>query len=109
MEARLLFNLIDWFYEQPVESGAVFSLTRTNKPNVFEFAWLDQTDLVFIDPVGTGQSRMAEGERNAEYHDFQRDLDSIAEFIRLWLSRHGRWSSPIHLSARATAPRAPPA
>lgn len=49
LEARLLFNLIDWFLEQPVESGAVFSLTRTSKPNVFEFAWLDQTDpVVFI-------------------------------------------------------------
>lgn len=49
LEARLIFNLIDWFYEQPVESGAVFSLTKTNKPNVFEFDWLDQTDpVVFI-------------------------------------------------------------
>lgn len=48
-EARLLFNLLDWFYEQPVESGAVFSLTRTARANVFEFAWLDQTDpVVFI-------------------------------------------------------------
>ncbi len=49
LDARLLFNLIDWFYEQPVESGAVFSLSKTHKPNVFEFAWLDQTDpVVFI-------------------------------------------------------------
>ncbi|MBL8060523.1 MAG: hypothetical protein JNK63_07405 [Chthonomonas sp.] len=49
MEDRLLFGFIDWFYEQPVESGAVFSLTSTPKANVFEFAWLDQTDpVVFI-------------------------------------------------------------
>lgn len=49
MEDRLLFGFIDWFYEQPVESGAVFSLTATPKQNVFEFAWLDQTDpVVFI-------------------------------------------------------------
>jgi hypothetical protein len=48
-EGRLIFGLIDWFFEQQVESGAVFSLTRTSKPNVFEFAWLDQTDpVVFI-------------------------------------------------------------
>lgn len=48
-EARLLFNLIDWFYEQPVESGAVFTLNRTGRPNVFEFAWLDQSDpVVFV-------------------------------------------------------------
>lgn len=49
MEARLMFGLIDWFFEQPVESGAVFSLTRTPRANVFEFEWLDQTDpVVFI-------------------------------------------------------------
>lgn len=49
MEARLMFNLIDWFFEQPVESGAVFSLTKTPKANVFEFEWLEQTDpVVFI-------------------------------------------------------------
>lgn len=49
MEARLLFGLIDWFFEQPIESGAVFSLTRTTRANVFEFEWLDQTDpVVFI-------------------------------------------------------------
>jgi hypothetical protein len=45
-EARLLYNLIDWWFEQPVESGAVFTVTRTAKPNVFEFAWEDQTDPV---------------------------------------------------------------
>lgn len=49
MRDRLIFGLIDWFYENPVESGAVFQLTRTSKPNVYEFAWLDQTDpVVFI-------------------------------------------------------------
>jgi hypothetical protein len=46
LEARLLFNLIDWFLDQPIESGAVFSLTRTSKPNVYEFAWLEQPDPV---------------------------------------------------------------
>ncbi|HRK20334.1 MAG TPA: hypothetical protein PLX06_00900, partial [Fimbriimonadaceae bacterium] len=45
-EARLLYNLVDWWYEQPVESGAVFTLTKTHKPNVLEFAWEDQTDPV---------------------------------------------------------------
>ena len=49
MEARLLFGFIDWFYEQTVESGAVFSLTQTTKANVYDFEWLDQTDpVVFI-------------------------------------------------------------
>jgi hypothetical protein len=48
-EARLMFNLIDWWFEQPVESGAVFTLTRTGEPNVFDFKWLDENDpLIFI-------------------------------------------------------------
>ncbi len=48
-EARLMFNLIDWWFEQPVESGAVFSLSRTQRPNVYEFAWVDDSDpLLFI-------------------------------------------------------------
>ena len=48
-KARLLFNLFDWWLDQPVESGAVFGLTKTSKPNVLEFAWLDQTDpIVYI-------------------------------------------------------------
>ncbi len=44
--ARLTYNWFDWWYEQPVESGAVFSLTKTNKSNVLEFAWMDQPDPV---------------------------------------------------------------
>ncbi|MDR3688588.1 MAG: hypothetical protein P4L46_04355 [Fimbriimonas sp.] len=48
-DVRLLYGFIDWWYEQPVESGAVFTLTKTNRPNVLEFAWLDQPDpVVFI-------------------------------------------------------------
>lgn len=45
-KARLLFNLFDWWLDQPVESGAVFQLTKTDEPNVLEFNWLDQTDPV---------------------------------------------------------------
>lgn len=56
-----------------------------------------ESDLVFIDPVGTGHSRMAAGEKAAEYHDYQRDLDAVGEFIRLYLSRWGRWASPKYL------------
>jgi carboxypeptidase C (cathepsin A) len=58
---------------------------------------LTDSDLVFIDPVGTGHSRMAEGEKNAEYHEYQRDLDAVGEFIRLYLTRYGRWASPKYL------------
>jgi hypothetical protein len=48
-DSRLMFNLLDWWFDQPIESGAVFTLTKTTKPNVFEFAWMDQPDpVVFI-------------------------------------------------------------
>ena len=58
-----------------------------------EHTLLLESDLVFIDPVGTGHSRMAEGEKAAEFHDYQRDLDAVGEFIRLYLTRYGRWGS----------------
>lgn len=62
-----------------------------------EFSLLDASDLVFIDPVGTGYSRMVEGEKVKEYHDYRRDLESVGEFIRLYCSRYGRWASPKYL------------
>jgi carboxypeptidase C (cathepsin A) len=62
-----------------------------------EFSLLDASDIVFIDPVGTGFSRMVEGENVKEYHEYQRDLESVGSFIRLYTSRYGRWSSPKYL------------
>src|SRR5947207_10217168 len=62
-----------------------------------EHSLLADSDLVFIDPIGTGHSRMAEGEKVAEFHEFQRDLDAVGEFIRLYLTRFGRWDSPKYL------------
>ena len=59
--------------------------------------WLDQTDLVFIDPVGTGYSRASKPELGKKYWGVQGDLESVGEFIRLYLSRYRRWSSPLFL------------
>lgn len=52
------------------------------------------SDLVFIDPMSTGYSRAVEGGKPGEYHGYQKDVESVAELIRLWTSRHGRWMSP---------------
>jgi len=52
------------------------------------------SDLVFIDPVSTGYSRAVEGGKPAAYHGYQGDIDSVAELIRLWTTRHRRWLSP---------------
>ena len=62
-----------------------------------DLSLLDVSDLVFIDPVGTGYSRMVEGEMVKEYHEYRRDLESVGEFIRLYCSRYGRWASPKFL------------
>ncbi len=64
-----------------------------------EHTLLEETDLVFIDPVGTGYSRpLAQEDANPnEFFSFQRDLDSVGEFIRLFTSREQRWGSPKYL------------
>ncbi len=59
-----------------------------------EFSILDVTDLVFIDPVTTGWSRAAEGVDAKKFHGYQGDVESVGEFIRLWLARNQRWASP---------------
>ena len=59
--------------------------------------WLDQTDLCFIDPVGTGYSRAAKPDLGKKFWGVQGDLESVGEFIRLYLSRYQRWSSPLFL------------
>ncbi len=58
---------------------------------------LDVTDLVFIDPVSTGFSRAAPGEDPKQFHGVQEDIKSVGEFIRLYVSRFGRWGSPKFL------------
>lgn len=62
-----------------------------------EFTMLDITDLVFVDPVSTGYSRAVPGEKNVQFHDFKRDIESVGEFIRLQTTRLKRWSSPKYL------------
>ncbi|WP_156754754.1 S10 family peptidase [Actinokineospora pegani] len=62
---------------------------------------LAQSDLVFIDPVGTGMSRPAKGEKSGEFSGFQPDLESVAEVIRLWTTRSGRWLSPKFLAGES--------
>ena len=55
-----------------------------------EYSILDLTDLVFIDPVGTGYSRPAEGADRTEFIGYQNDLRSVGDFIRLYTNRYGR-------------------
>ncbi len=66
-------------------------------------SWLAFTDLVFIDPVGTGYSRASAGGVDAEkaFWSTGKDVDSIAEAIRLWLSRNGRDLARIYLAGES--------
>lgn len=62
-----------------------------------EFSLLDQTDLVFIDPISTGFSRTVPGEDPKQYHGVDEDIKSVGEFIRLYITRENRWLSPKFL------------
>jgi carboxypeptidase C (cathepsin A) len=62
-----------------------------------DFSLLDETDLVFIDPVGTGYSRATKPEDAKKFWGVQEDTQSVAEFIRLYVTKHTRWASPKFL------------
>ncbi|GAA1185790.1 peptidase S10 [Ornithinimicrobium humiphilum] len=55
---------------------------------------LRATDLVFIDPMSTGHSRAVKGGKAKDYLGFGKDVEQIAELIRLWCTREDRWMSP---------------
>ncbi|MGE5071973.1 MAG: S10 family peptidase [Anaerolineae bacterium] len=62
-----------------------------------EYSLLDETDLVFIDPMSTGYSRPLEGQKAKEWHGFKKDISSVGDFIRLFTTRSNRWLSPKFL------------
>jgi carboxypeptidase C (cathepsin A) len=79
-------------------------------------SWLAFTDIVLIDPVDTGFSRMIEPEESGdatkkdakaeernpkEYFTIVRDLEAMCEFIGRWLSENGRWGSAIFLAGES--------
>jgi carboxypeptidase C (cathepsin A) len=82
-----------------------------------EESWLAFTDLVFVDPVGTGFSRVIDNEAKdgedgkkpengddgdaREYFGYKRDLESLCEFMGRWLSGHGRWGSPVFIAGES--------
>ena len=84
-----------------------------------ESSWLAFTDLVFVDPVGTGFSRVIESEKKGEgkegaappkqddapdpkeYFGYKRDLESLCEFMGRWLSENDRWGSPVFIAGES--------
>ena len=81
-----------------------------------ESSWLAFADVVFVDPVGTGFSRVVDDDRKdgakdekkkedatdpKEYFGLKRDLESLCEFMSRWLSARGRWGSPVFIAGES--------
>jgi carboxypeptidase C (cathepsin A) len=81
----------------PVPTGAVPNppVQIIDNPST----WLAFTDLVFVDPVGTGFSRGEGKDENPgkQFWNVKSDIDSLDSVVRLWLTKHERWASPVYL------------
>lgn len=75
-------------------------------------SWLEFTDLVFVDPIGTGFSRLIEEEGKdsketksgasfQEFWEVKRDLESFGQLIQGFLSKHKRWTSPVFIAGES--------
>ena len=73
--------------------GAVPSSSPALVPN--QETWLDFTDLVFVDPVGTGYSRFinTSDEVRKQFWSVDGDIDVLATFMRKWIEKSGRQTS----------------
>lgn len=58
---------------------------------------LRATDIVFVDPVGTGYSKALGEKKDEEYWGYDEDADSVAEFIRSFITTYNRWNSPKYI------------
>jgi carboxypeptidase C (cathepsin A) len=61
------------------------------------YTLLDKSDLVLIDAIGTGFSRAADAELFKKFWGVKGDIEAFSEFIRLYITRNERWSSPLFL------------
>jgi len=61
------------------------------------YTLLDKSDLVLIDAIGTGFSRAADSELFKKFWGVKGDIEAFSEFIRLYISRNERWSSPLFI------------
>ncbi|MCH8546335.1 MAG: carboxypeptidase [Cryomorphaceae bacterium] len=66
-----------------------------------DYSWLDQTDLVFIDPVETGFSRPYDDTDKKTFTGYEEDIKSVGDFIRHYVSMENRWLSPKYLAGES--------
>jgi carboxypeptidase C (cathepsin A) len=62
-----------------------------------QYSLLDKSDLVLVDAIATGWSRAEDEATTKKFLGVQGDLDAFGEFIRLYITRYGRWASPLFL------------
>jgi carboxypeptidase C (cathepsin A) len=62
-----------------------------------EYGMLDKSDLVMIDPIGTGISHAVCDHKDEEFWGVDPDIDSIGRFIAQYVSDNDRWVSPKYL------------
>ena len=62
-----------------------------------EYTWLEETDLVFIDPVSTGYSHAEPHQNSKDFHGYSEDVQSVGKFIRHYIHDNNRWRSPKYL------------
>lgn len=90
------------FGPRRVDLGAEgFDLARPYRlvPNAHTL--LAHSDVVFVDPVTTGYSRVEEGVDPSEFHGVEEDVNAVGQFVRLFLTRQERWSSPLFLAGES--------
>lgn len=73
------------------DGAAPYELVSNN------YGILDLTDLVFIDPIGTGYSRVIGKGKNEDYWGLTEDANSVAKFMRQWITENKRWNSPKYI------------
>ena len=81
------------------EEGRMPALPLGYEPN--ENSILDMTDLVFVNPVGTGYSRAVQGTDPKAFYSYSHDIQSVGDFIRMYVSRNARWASPKYLAGES--------
>jgi len=74
------------------DPGAPPYKLRDNTSTIFR-----ATDLVFVDPVGTGYSHALGDKKDEDFWGYDEDADSVAEFIRGYITQHNRWNSPKYI------------
>src|SRR5579872_7195622 len=61
------------------------------------YTLIDKSDVVLVDAIGTGFSRAETAEVMKQFWGIKGDIDAFSEFIRMYISRYERWTSPLFL------------